>query len=97
MLKRILGIALPGAGFLLSSGCAAAGSFSQSQFDQIAVHCGLPRSALTLQGNDELRFQPPQDAEYEAVDCALQKIKEAKLPGLKMSFVGNERYEPEAK
>ncbi|MBO9576219.1 MAG: hypothetical protein J7494_10810 [Sphingobium sp.] len=63
--------------------------------DAIADECGLPRSTLKLIGKDRLQFQPPENAKYEAVDCALKKLKEAKFPGMKMGFVGNERYSNE--
>ncbi|MDO7833777.1 hypothetical protein Q4610_01845 [Sphingobium sp. HBC34] len=81
---------------VLFSGCAAKGELAQSQFDAIADKCGLPRSALKLHGKDELQFQPPQDAKYEAVDCTLTELKAIKLP-MKMGFVGNELYREEAK
>jgi len=97
MLKRIFSIALPCGGILLSSGCAAAGSFSQSQFDEISDQCGLPRSTLTLQGKGELRFQPPSDLSFEAWDCAFQKVKEPNFPGLRLVLIGNERIQTEAK
>lgn len=75
--------------------CAKTKPLSQAQFDGIADGCGLPRSAVVLNGEDEILFQPPQDAKYEAVDCALKKLKEVKFPGMKLGFIGNERYSNE--
>lgn len=80
----------------LFTGCAAKGELAQSQFDAIADKCGFPRSALKLRGKDELQFQPPQDAKYEAVDCALIELKAIRIP-MNMGFVGNELYREEAK
>ncbi len=51
---------------------------------------------MTLTGPNELRFQPPADAKYESVDCALSELKKLKFP-MKMGFVGNEAFAPEAK
>jgi hypothetical protein len=81
---------------ILVVGCAAKAGLTQSQFDAIADKCGLPRTALKLHGKDELQFQPPQDAKYEAVDCTLTELKAIKFP-MKLGFVGNELYQEEAK
>ncbi len=51
---------------------------------------------MRLLGENELRFQPPADAKYESIDCALAELKKLKFP-LKMGFVGNEAFAPEAK
>jgi hypothetical protein len=88
---------------IVLSACAPAGLSVQAKLDAIADQCGLPRSTFKVRGKDNLVFQPPLDAEYEAVDCALKQVR--KLPEFptKMGFVGNERYgnfdeafEPEA-
>jgi hypothetical protein len=66
----------------------------QASVNAIADACGLPRSALRLVGDDELHMQPPVDAKYESVDCALTQLK--KIPALKLGFVGNEYYPDDA-
>ncbi len=64
--------------------------------EAIAGRCNLPNGTLTLTGPDELRFQPPADAKYESIECALTELKKLKFP-MKMGFVGNEAIAPEAK
>jgi hypothetical protein len=81
---------------MLFTGCVAKAELTQSQFDAIADKCGLPRSAMKLHGKDELQFQPPHDAKFQAVDCTLNELKAIKLP-MKMGFVGYETYTEEAK
>jgi hypothetical protein len=63
----------------------------QAALNQIADKCGLPRTALELFGDDELRFQPPSTANYESVECALREVPKADLH-VRMGFVGNEYY-----
>ena len=83
------------------AGCAAPPAPAPSLREQrlaslhrIAVQCGLPDSALKLEGEDQLHVQPPPDASYDSVDCVLTALRKADLP-LKMGFVGNEVYETE--
>ncbi len=64
--------------------------------EAIAARCKLPNGTLTLTGPDELRFQPPADAKYQSIECALTELKKLKFP-MKMGFVGNEAIAPEAK
>lgn len=75
--------------------CAGAKEVAQSDLDAISDSCHLDRSAMQLEEKNTLRFQPPADTKFEALDCALRKLKEAKFSNMKMGFVGNERYDPE--
>jgi hypothetical protein len=77
--------------------CGNAGSITQANLDAISDKCGLKRSALTLVGADELRFQPSANESYDAVACALDAIAKVKYPNVKMGFIGNEQFAPEAK
>jgi hypothetical protein len=88
--------------FLCLCGCSATSQQSQDQLeakrailDKIAVPCDLPTSTFQLTSTDELHMQPPVGAKYEAVDCALQKLRKVDarfLRSEKMGFIGNERY-----
>ena len=66
----------------------------QQALNRIADQCRLARATFELIGDDELHVKPEPTARYQSVDCALQKLKESKLP-VKMGFVGNEIYAPE--
>ena len=59
--------------------------------DQIADKCGLPRSFFSLVGDDELTLRPDPDVEYLRVDCALEGIKNSRIP-FRLGFIGNEAY-----
>jgi hypothetical protein len=85
-------------GWLLVAGCSQSTppETKAAAIKAIAERCGLPKGAIRLIGEDELRFQPPADAKYAAVDCALAELKKLKFP-LKMGFVGHEVFAPEAK
>ena len=69
----------------------------QADLDAIADKCRLERSAIHLVSQNTIQFQPSEDADYDAAVCALDGIREANFPGMKMGFVGNEKYAPEAK
>jgi hypothetical protein len=72
---------------------AGARSEKRAVLDQIASECGLPPSNFTLIDDAELRFQPSPDADYEAVDCALRRVRETALfNDVPMGFVGNEAF-----
>ncbi|WP_205480515.1 hypothetical protein [Sphingomonas arenae] len=63
----------------------------QAAIARISSQCRLPDGALTLDSGTKVRLQPPADASYEAVDCALKQL----MPALgieNFSFVGNEAY-----
>ncbi|KQM41406.1 hypothetical protein [Sphingomonas sp. Leaf10] len=94
-MKRVSLILLTG---LAGSGCSqpATTKTQAETIEAIAVRCDLPKGTMTLTGPDELRFQPPADAKYESVDCALGELKKLKFP-MKMGFVGNEAIAPETK
>jgi hypothetical protein len=62
--------------------------------DRVADSCGLPRKTFELIGNTHVQMQPPTDADYKSVDCALEKLGKAKA--LNLGFVGNEYYSNEA-
>lgn len=64
-----------------------------AQLEKIAADCRLPATTLKLVGTEDLRVQPPPDAEYEQVDCVLKALKKTDFPQ-KMGFVGNESYDP---
>ncbi|WP_156349135.1 MULTISPECIES: hypothetical protein [unclassified Sphingomonas] len=90
-------------GFIFLTGLAAGSCFQATPpktraeaIEAIAARCNLPNGTLTLTGPEELRFQPPADAKYESIDCALMELKKLKFP-MKMGFVGNEAFAPEAK
>jgi len=93
--KRLSLILLVG---LAVSSCSqpAAPKTEAEAIEAIAVRCDLPTGTMTLTGPNELRFQPPANAKYESVDCALGELKKLKFP-MKMGFVGNEAFAPEAK
>ncbi len=67
----------------------------QGALDAIADQCRLSRSTLLVSG-DEVRLRPEPTAEYESVDCALEKLKQLPGLGMKMGFVGNEAYTNES-
>jgi len=93
--RRIADILLIG---LVVSGCTqgAVPPNRAEAVEAIAGRCNLPAGTLKLIGPDELRFQPPSDAKYESIVCALTELKKLKIP-MKMGFVGNEAIAPEAK
>ena len=66
------------------------GGSEEQAYNRIAERCGLPSSTFVLVGSDELRIQPPSDASYESVDCALREVRAADLPARDLGFVGNE-------
>ncbi|WP_034161203.1 hypothetical protein [Sphingomonas sp. ERG5] len=89
--------------FGLSSGCAPAATNDKpvslrqqkiASLNAISDKCGLPQSALKLEGEDDLHFQPPATSSFKSVDCALAELKKAKFP-MKMGFIGNESYRDE--
>jgi hypothetical protein len=55
----------------------------------------MPRSTIREHGADQLLFQPSPDAQYDRVDCLLSEVTAARLP-MKLLFVGNEAFQPEA-
>jgi len=58
--------------------------------DAISNECHLARKTFELDG-DELHFKPDPAEKFEAVDCALGKLRP--IGGFnKMGFVGNEKY-----
>ena len=63
----------------------------QNVLDRIADKCGLPRSFFSLVGDDELTPKPDPNVEYLRVDCALQGIKNSRIP-FRLGFIGNEAY-----
>lgn len=66
----------------------------QGRLAEIAASCGLPAQALELSGAGVIRFRPVADTNYEAVDCALVRMKQAGLSRHRpMGFVGNETYQ----
>jgi hypothetical protein len=67
-----------------------------NQLHAITSKCGLPGSALKLEGTEELHVQPPPDASYGKVECLLTELKKANLP-VNIGFVGNEAYQSEDK
>jgi len=75
---------------------ASAKEVTQADIDAISDACHLDRSVMQLQGEDTLRVHPSSETKYEALDCVLKKLKEAKFPDFNMGFVGNEQSEPEA-
>jgi hypothetical protein len=63
----------------------------QAAFAALTDRCGLPHTALQLQGN-ELWLQFPPDAGPEAIECMLREIRASGLDAhMTMGFVGNER------
>ena len=59
--------------------------------DRIAAECSLPSTTFVLVEDAEIRIQPGPDANFESVDCALRRVREADLvKDLPMGFVGNE-------
>jgi hypothetical protein len=84
---------------LLASTSCAQGDSTQAraaELTRIADACGLPRASLTLHAG-QVRFQPPLDARYEAVDCALTRLRQSGLVrDIPMGFVGNEAPEVKA-
>lgn len=84
-------------GIAVSSCSEAASPTTRAEaIEAIAGRCNLPNGTVTLTGPNELRFQPPADAKYESIECALTELKKLKFP-MKMGFVGNEAIAPEAK
>jgi hypothetical protein len=64
------------------------------QLASIADGCGLPARALLLDGTGRLRIQPSPDERYEALDCALTRLKASGLlRRMPMGFVGNETHD----
>lgn len=62
----------------------------EAAFAAIAERCGLPRTALQLDG-DAVAVQPPPDARYEAVDCMLRELAAGGFTkNMAIGFVGNE-------
>jgi hypothetical protein len=59
--------------------------------ETVAAKCRLPRSTFQLKDAEQVYFQPPADARYEDVDCALRELKKSPFP-LKLGFVGNEAF-----
>jgi len=55
---------------------------------RIAKHCGTPPDWVSVTGKDEVRLQPPPDADYVKVDCILMQLRPKK--GIKLGFIGNE-------
>ena len=94
-MKRTADILLIG---VLVSGCsnAVAPETRAEAIEAIAARCNLPHGTLTLVGQDELHIQPPIGTKYESMECALKELKRLKFP-MKMGFVGNEAFAPEAK
>ncbi|QNA84241.1 hypothetical protein G4G27_09775 [Sphingomonas sp. So64.6b] len=94
-MKKIWLLALAG----LSTGCTPPATNDKSvsvrqqkiaSLNAISQKCGLPQSALTLEREDDIHFQPPPTARYESFDCALTELRKSKFP--KLGFVGNEQY-----
>ncbi len=67
----------------------------QLKLDAISDECELDRAALQVLHNGELQFQPARDAKYEAVDCAIKKLKEQGYASAFGSFVGKEQFSPD--
>jgi hypothetical protein len=101
---RHLGVALIGACLTLAA-CARstapeapvtnvvqtpAASTHEAALAELTDRCGLPRTALQLQG-DQLRLQPPSNARPAAIECVLREIRASGLDAnMTMGFVGNE-------
>lgn len=68
----------------------------EAELTRIADACGLPRASLTLDAG-QVRLRPPPDARYEAVDCALIRLRQSGLTrDIPIGFVGNEAPEVKA-
>lgn len=92
---------------LCAAACAGCGGSSlpappetqaerEAVLDRIASECSLPRTALTLVGEDQLRFQPAPDARFESVECVLQKVAATNIHLQTTNVVGNETPAPGA-
>jgi hypothetical protein len=83
---------------IASAACSNGGPMRtrEAELTRIADACSLPRASLTLDAG-RVRFQPPLDARYEAVDCALTRLRQSGLVrDIPMGFVGNEAPEVKA-
>lgn len=58
-----------------------------AQASAIEIECGLKKGTITVDGG-QVHLRPSPDEDYKAVDCALARLKGAKLGNL--GFVGNE-------
>jgi hypothetical protein len=69
----------------------------QGEVERLLKLCRLPAGTLLLQGDNELRLQPPATARYESVDCLLRELKKSRLASKNLGFVGNEAFVEEPK
>jgi hypothetical protein len=66
----------------------------QEALNQIAAKCNLPPSIFKLGEGENIIFQPPANANYDDVYCALTEVKKSPF-SFKLGFVGNEAIAPE--
>ena len=76
------------------SACSPSEGGGQHQLDEIADACGLPRETLTLRTDGFVVTQFAREEKFEAIECALKKIKNTEFKS-KLGFIGNE-ISPEA-
>jgi hypothetical protein len=63
---------------------------NQAFLNTVARDCRLPAQTFNLIGDDQVQMQPAPDANYQSVDCALEKLLPKK--DLHLGFVGNEYF-----
>jgi hypothetical protein len=62
--------------------------------DQIASKCNVQPSIFKLGAGENIIFQPPPNANYDDVYCALTEVQKSPF-SFKLGFVGNEAIAPE--
>jgi biopolymer transport protein ExbD len=78
---------------VLLSSCASLPAVDQTLLDNIATACNLPKSSAIYNPDDSVELKISQNANYDDVNCLLEKLKANGVK--KLGFIGNEQYRVE--